>query len=200
VLLAMVRKKACPIGQNPLRLCRAGGATEEMGQERTFSPFETRNLTQQSRGSQPAPSPALPDREEAQRCHRDDDKDENRDKAQPNQVHFAQLGPPAASVRFETLVVLCICVLIPASSPDLCAGGTEPRSQTALEASDALDASAVGSLLRPQCASGASFLGRAPRKADLKKRWKLSQRQSRGGAGSDCEPGLKGRLRRSAMN
>jgi hypothetical protein len=119
VLLAMVRKKAGPIGQNPLRLCRAGAATEEMGQERTFSPFETRNLTQQSRGSQPAPSPALPDREEAQRCHRDDDKDENRDKAQPNQVHFAQFGSPAASVRFETLVVLCICVLIPASSPDL---------------------------------------------------------------------------------
>ena len=41
MLLAMVRKKAGPIGQNQLRLCRAGGATEEMGQEWTFSRVET---------------------------------------------------------------------------------------------------------------------------------------------------------------
>jgi hypothetical protein len=68
------------------------------------------------------PSSAIADREETQRCHEEGNKDENPNKAQPNHVHFAQLGPPAALVRFETLVVLCICVLIPALAPSISSG------------------------------------------------------------------------------
>src|ERR1700729_1603532 len=45
-------------------------------------------------------------------------------------MHVAQFGPPVASVRFETLVVLCICVLIPCS-PNLLSGWNG-RSQVGL--------------------------------------------------------------------
>ena len=103
---------------NRSRLCNAaeqGGKCARNGPSRFLRP-------QPDGGGSHPPLPTIADREEAQRCHDESKKDENPNEAKPHHMHFAQFGPPAASVRFETLDVLCICVLIPAQSPDFLSG------------------------------------------------------------------------------
>ena len=96
---------------NRSRLCNAaeqGGKCARNGPSRFLRP-------QPDGGGSHPPLPTIADREETQRCHDDGNKYENPNEAEPNHMHFAQLGPPTASVHFETVDVLCICVLIPCS-------------------------------------------------------------------------------------
>jgi hypothetical protein len=55
-----------------------------MRQERTFSPFEMRDLIQESGGGSLTPSPTIADRKETQGDHPDGHKDENANGGQPN--------------------------------------------------------------------------------------------------------------------